>query len=503
MARRHVLAIDQGTTGTTVLVVGDDGRVAGSAHTEFPQHYPRPGWVEHDPADIWRSVVDVAYGALADAGVTASELAGVGITNQRETTVMWDRATGEPVHNAIVWQDRRTAGMCRRLAAEGAEPLFRQRTGLLLDAYFSGTKISWLLDNVDGLRSRAENGEIAFGTVDSWLIWKLTGGRVHATDATNASRTLLMDLAGVAWDPELCDLLKVPQEVLPDIRPSGGDYGETDADAFLGVTLPIAGVLGDQQSALFAQACFEPGQAKNTYGTGSFVLMHTGNEPHPGTERVVATCAGQQEGEPAEYALEGSIFVTGAAVQWLRDGLGIISDAAETEPLAASLDGNDDVWFVPALVGLGAPDWDSYARGTLIGVTRGTTKAHLARATLESIAYQTRDVVDAMEQESGQALSELRADGGASANGWLMQFQADVLGVPVDVPEIIETTSLGAGYVAGLRTGVFADREALQRTRRTAHRYEPRMSADERDSLHGRWREAVERSANWAREEAE
>lgn len=502
MARRHVLAIDQGTTGTKVLIVRDDGGVAGRAYAEFPQHYPRPGWVEHDPGDIWRSVVDVAYDALADAGVTASELAGVGITNQRETTIMWDRSTGEPVHNAIVWQDRRTAAMCRRLAADGAEPIFRERTGLLLDAYFSGTKIAWLLDNVDGLRARAERGEIAFGTVDTWLIWKLTGGRVHATDVTNASRTLLMNLREVAWDPDLCDLLKVPREVLPDIRPSGGDYGETDPAAFLGEPLPIAGVLGDQQSALFAQACFEPGQAKNTYGTGSFVLMHTGNEPHPGTEKVVATAANQEQGKPVEYALEGSIFVTGAAVQWLRDGLGIIREAAETEALAAGLDGNDDVWFVPALVGLGAPDWDPSARGTLIGVTRGTTRAHLARATLEAIAYQTRDVVDAMVAESGQDLSELRADGGASENGWLMQFQADILGVPVDVPEVVETTSLGAGYVAGLRTGVFADRDALQRSRRTACRYEPRMSRDERDAQHARWREAVRRAAGWTREEA-
>jgi len=502
MPRRHVLAIDQGTTGTKVLVIGDDGRVTGSAQTEFRQYYPQPGWVEHDPADIWRSVVDVSYDALADAGVTASELAGIGITNQRETTVLWDRETGEPVHNAIVWQDRRTAAMCERLTADGADTLFRERTGLLLDAYFSGTKIAWLLDHVDGLRARAEAGQIAFGTVDSWLIWKLTGGRVHATDVTNASRTLLMDLAGVRWDEELCDVLRVPPSVLPQIRPSAADYGDTDAEAFLGVGIPIAGVLGDQQSALFAQACFEPGQAKNTYGTGSFVLQHTGTEPHAGTERLVATVACQEEGKPVEYALEGSIFVTGAAVQWLRDELGIIREAAETEALAASLDSNDDVWFVPALTGLGAPYWDPYARGTLLGATRGTSRAHLARAVLESIAYQARDVVDAMEVESGQRLTELRADGGASNNSWLMQFQADILGVPVDVPEVVETTSLGAGYLAGLYTGVFADRDELQRTRRTARRYEPKMSDEQRDRLHGRWREAVGRASGWARKDS-
>jgi glycerol kinase len=502
MTGRHILAIDQGTTGTKALVVADDGTVVSSRSSEFQQFYPHPGWVEHDPEQIWRSVIETAEAALHDARVRPGELAGIGITNQRETTVAWERGSGLPVHRAIVWQDRRTAGMCRRLAESGAEPVFREKTGLLLDAYFSGTKIAWLLGNVPGLRKRAEAGEIAVGTIDSWLVSKLTAGRAHLTDVTNASRTLLMNLAGLDWDDELRELLQVPREVLPEIRPSSQVYGETDPGAFLGAAVPIAGILGDQQAALFAQACFEPGQAKNTYGTGSFVLVNTGKQPRLGSGKLVATAAFGIEGQPTEYALEGSIFVTGAAVQWLRDDLGLISDAAETEALAASLDGNDDVWFVPALVGLGAPEWDPQARGTLLGVTRGTGRAHLARAVLESEAYQTRDVVEVMNAESGQPVTELRADGGGAVNGWLMQFQADILGVPVDVPTVTETTSLGSAYVAGLATGVFADRGELQRARQTAHRYEPAMSADQRDALHARWREAVRRAARWAREEA-
>lgn len=501
MSNGHVLAIDQGTSGSTVLVVDPDGQVVGKAQQEFRQYYPRPGWVEHDPEEIWDNVSDTVAKALDDSGVRVADLAALGITNQRETTVLWDRRTGRPVHNAIVWQDRRTAGMCQRLAAAGADQLFRDRSGLLLDAYFSGTKIAWLLDNVEGLRARAERGEIAFGTIDSWVIWNLTGGEVHVTDPTNASRTLLMDLAKVAWDDELCDTLGVPRELLPEIKPSGAMHGETDPYAFHRARVPIAGILGDQQSALFAQGCFEEGQAKNTYGTGSFVLQHTGTEPHPGQDKVIATAASQIEGQRTEYALEGSIFVTGAAVQWLRDELGIIREAAETEDLAASLDDNADVWFVPALVGLGAPHWDPRARGTLLGVTRGTTRAHLARAVLESIAYQTRDVTEAMRAESGRSLPELRADGGAAVNGWLMQFQSDILGVPVDVPEVIETTSLGSAYLAGLVTRVWSDRADLRAKRRTAHRYEPRMHADLREELYARWGEALERARNWAREE--
>jgi glycerol kinase len=496
---RYVLAIDQGTTGNKALLIAPDGRVAGSGGGEFPQRYPRPGWIEHDPAEIWSGVLAACEAALRDAGARRSEIAAVGVTNQRETTVIWDRQTGEPVHNAIVWQDRRTAGMCARLAAEGADDTFRERTGLLLDAYFSGTKIAWLLDHVDGLRGRAEAGKLAFGTMDSWLVHRLTGGRVHATDATNASRTLLMDLARVEWDPELCDLLGVPPEMLPEIQPSAHVYAETDPDQFLGIEVPIAAILGDQQSALFAQGCFSPGETKNTYGTGSFVLGHTGATPRTAGRELIATVAEQAEDGATSYALEGSIFVTGAAVQWLRDGLGIIREAAETEGLAASLAGNEDVWFVPALSGLGAPSWDPYARGTLLGATRGTGRAHLARAVLESIAYQTRDVAEAMARESGETPSELRVDGGASVNDWLMQFQADMLGIPVDVAAEPETTSLGSAYLAGLVTGVYSDREQIRNMRQTRRHVEPTMSADQREVLYARWQEALARARGWAR----
>jgi glycerol kinase len=493
----HLLAIDQGTTGTTVLVVSPEGEVSGSAHAEIPQHFPRPGWVEHDPEEIWASVVEVSKAAMVDAGVVAADLAGLGITNQRETTLAWDKASGRPVHNAIVWQDRRTADRCEALTSQGLGDLIRRRTGLLIDPYFSATKLGWLLDNLDGLRLRAERGEIAFGNVDSWLLWKLTGGALHATDATNASRTMLMDLNKVAWDEELCRLLGVPMSVLPTIEPSQHLYGETTASVF-GAAVPIGGVIGDQQSSLFAQGCFEAGQTKNTYGTGSFVLQHTGNTPRMADGRLIATMACTGAGNPPEYALEGSIFVTGAAIQWLRDGLGLIAEAAETEALAAGLSGNDDVWFVPALTGLGAPLWDPHARGTVVGITRGTTRAHLARAALESIAYQTRDVVEVMTEETGHGLAELRVDGGASRNGWLMQFQADLLGVPVVVAPVPDTTSLGSAYAAGIAVGVWADRRELRRAQRSGVRYEPSMSADCSDQLYRRWGMALDRARGWA-----
>lgn len=496
---KFVLAIDQGTTGNKVLLIDEDGRVVGGASEEFDQHYPHPGWVEHDPNVIWDSVIAATERALRDAGVRRSEIAALGITNQRETTVLWDRRSREPVHRALVWQDRRTADMCRRLTDDGYDEMIRERTGLLIDAYFSGTKIAWLLEKVDGLRDRARRGEIAFGTMDTWLIDRLTGGEVHATDATNASRTMLMDLHDVEWDDELCELLGVPQEMLPQIVPSGHVVGETDPDHFLGISVPIAGILGDQQSALFAQGCFEPGDIKNTYGTGSFVLEHTGDRPLTDQDRLVATIAAQRRDGTVEYALEGSIFVTGAAVQWLRDGLGVISSAGETAELAGSLDDNEDVWFVPALTGLGAPRWDPYARGTLLGATRGTTRAHLARAVLESIAYQTRDVIDEMAEQTERP-EMLRADGGASANDWLMQFQADILGCAVDVPEVQETTSLGSAYLAGLVCDIYADRDELRRIRRTRTCFEPQMSRDERDALQARWHEALERAGGWARE---
>lgn len=494
----HVLAIDQGTTGSTALVLDPGAEVVGRASAEFAQHYPRPGWVEHDPDELWRSVQDVAAAALADAGVAAGDLAAIGITNQRETVVLWDRSTGDPVAPAIVWQDRRTAGVCAELRAAGLERFVRARTGLVIDPYFSGTKVAWSLDHVEGLRARAEAGEIAFGTVDSWLLHRMTGGRVHATDPTNASRTMLFDIRRMAWDPELLDLLRVPAAVLPEVRPSTGVAGETDPAAFLGAAVPVAGVLGDQQAALFAQGCHRAGQAKNTYGTGSFVLLHTGGEVLADASTMLSTVAAPGEGGAAAYALEGPVFVTGAAVQWLRDQLGIIASAAETEALAASVDSTGDVAFVPALTGLGAPWWDPDARGTILGLTRGTGRAELCRAALESIALLCRDVIEAMQRDSGMRIPELRVDGGAVANGWLMQFQADVLGVPVDVPEQIESTSLGSGLAAGLAVGVWTDLAELAQVRRSARRFEPQMGADEREARVARWHEAVERCRGWA-----
>ncbi len=500
---KPVVAIDQGTTGTTVLILDEQAQVRGRGYREFTQYFPRPGWVEHDPQEIWSVTAGVVEQALADAKVRAKDVAAIGITNQRETTVLWDRATGEPVHRAIVWQDRRTKPLCDRLTADGYADVVREKTGLVLDPYFAGTKVAWLLENVDGLRSRAERGELAFGTIDSWLLYKLTGGRLHATDVTNASRTLLLDIGKVAWDEQLLAAMDIPAQVLPEVRPSSQVYAETEPSAFFGAAVPVAGAIGDQQAALFAQGCFEQGTAKNTYGTGSFVLMNTGRDQITDQRVLLRTIAYGLEGRPVEYALEGSILVTGSAVQWLRDELKIIDNAAETEALAASLESNDDVWFVPALAGLGAPHWDPAARGVLIGLTRGTTRAHVARAVLESIAWSTKDVIDAMQRESGVHLQELRVDGGATANRWLMQFQSDVLNLPLDVPENTETTALGSGYLAGLATGVYADRGELAQLRRTKVRYEPRMdrmNVVTRHRLHERWSEAVSHARHWARE---
>lgn len=500
MTERYVLAIDQGTTGTTVLILDHGGAVRGRSYSEFTQHYPRPGWVEHDAGEIWDVTLRVARDALTDAGLGPGQLVAVGITNQRETTVLWDRRTGRPVAPAIVWQDRRTASLTDELRERGAEDLVRARTGLVLDPYFSGTKIRWLLDHVDGLRGRAERGELAFGTVDSWLIWKLTGGRVHATDRTNASRTMLYNIHDLRWDPQLLELLHVPEPLLPEALPSAHVYGETDPAEFLGASVPIAGVAGDQHAALFGQACYDRGLVKGTYGTGSFILMNTGRDAIPSREGLLTTIAWSLGDEPVEYALEGSVFVTGSAVQWLRDGLGIIEAAAETEGLARSLESNEGVYFVPALAGLGAPHWDPYARGTLLGMTRGTTRAHVARAALEAIAYQTRDVVEVMQRDSGMSVPELRADGGAVANGFLMQFQADLLGVPVEVPEITETTAVGAAYLAGLASGFWEGREDLQRRWKLGARYTPRVREPEREALYARWLQAVERAKGWAHE---
>ncbi len=482
-----ILAIDQGTTGTTCLVFDEAGQIAGRAYSEFAQHFPRPGWVEHDANEIWEITRRVGHGALADAGIGGGDLAGIGITNQRETVVAWDPHTGEPIHNALVWQDRRTAARCDELVEAGHTELVRERTGLVIDPYFSGTKIEWLLRNVSGA-DRA-----AFGTIDSWLVHKLCGE--HITDLTNASRTMLFDIRELRWDPELCDLLGVDPSSLPDPRGSSEVYGTTSE---FGGEVAVAGIAGDQQAALFGQACHAPGDAKNTYGTGSFVLLNTGpTSPHP-VEGLLATIAWGMGGTTT-YALEAAVFVTGAAVQWLRDGLGLIESAAETEEIAASLDGNDGVYFVPALTGLGSPYWDPYARGTIVGLTRGTGRAQIVRAALEAIAYQTVDAVRAQEAASGEALSALRADGGAVANGWLMQFQADVLGVPVIVPEIAETTALGAAYLAGIATGLW-DTDGVAGMWRQRASYEPRFSEDERSSLLERWHDAVSRSRGWARD---
>ena len=479
-----ILAIDQGTTGTTCLVFDEDGRIVGRAYAEFAQHFPRPGWVEHDAAEIWQTVRDVGRGALADAGIEGGDLSAIGITNQRETVVAWDRDSGEPIHRALVWQDRRTADRCEELKREGFEDLVRERTGLVVDPYFSGTKIEWLLRNVDG----AERAR--FGTIDSWLVHRLCGQ--HVTDLSNASRTMLFDIRKGAWDPELCDTLGVDPASLAEPRGSAEVYGTTSE---FGGEVPVAGIGGDQQAALFGQACLRPGDAKNTYGTGSFVLLNTGTEAPDPVEGLLATVAWGLGGETT-YALEASVFVTGAAVQWLRDGLGLIESAAETEELAAGLESNDDVYFVPALTGLGSPYWDPYARGALLGITRGTGRAQIVRATLESIAYQTVDAVRAQEAASGEALRALRADGGAVENAWLMQFQADVLGAPVTVPEISETTALGAAYLAGVATGLW-DLDAVTSMWRERVSYEPRMSDDERESLLARWHRAVERSRSW------
>jgi glycerol kinase len=474
-----ILAIDQGTSGTTCIVFDEQGRPCGRAYSEFEQHFPRPGWVEHDAAEIWEVTRGVAAKALAEAGIDGADLAGIGITNQRETIVAWEPDTAEPLHRALVWQDRRTAARCDELKAAGREPLFRERTGLVIDPYFSGTKIEWLV------KEGGVDPNAAFGTIDSWLVKKLTGR--HVTDYTNASRTLLFDIRRLAWDEELCDVLGVVPQSLPEPLPSAHVYGETSE---FGGSVPVAGIAGDQQAALYGQACHSPGLGKNTYGTGSFVLENAG-ESAPDAEEGLLTTVAWGVADRVDYALEAAIFVTGAAVQWLRDGLGIIDAAEETEALARSLDSNDGVYFVPALTGLGSPHWDPYARGTIVGLTRGNGRAHLARAALESIAYQTVDAVRAMEAASGIALEELKADGGAVVNEWLMQFQADVLGVPVVVPEVSETTALGAAYLAGVAVAEWTE-EDVRGMWREAARYEPKMSADERETLLAEWQMAMD-----------
>jgi glycerol kinase len=494
--KSYILVIDQGTTGSAALLFDDSGQVVSSADREIRQIYPQPGWVEHDPVEIFQTSLAVAKEAMQQAGVTAAQVKGLGITNQRETTVVWDRHTGKPVSNAVVWQCRRTAPICEELKEQGmAEPI-RDKTGLLVDAYFSGTKLRWILDNVPDGQRRAQQGDFLFGTIDSWLVWNLTGGAVHITDYSNASRTMLFNINTLQWDKELLAQMDIPEAVLPKAMPSSQIYGETTAGLLGDARVPVAGIAGDQQAALFGQACYEAGMAKNTYGTGSFILLNTGEKPIPSEKGLITTVAWGLGGK-VSYAMEGSVFITGAAVQWLRDGLHLIKTAGDSEELAKSVPDNGGVYFVPAFVGLGAPYWDMYARGVIVGLTRGTTGGHLARATLEAIAYQVRDVADAMGAEAGLKLPLLRVDGGGTANSLMMQFQADILGIPIQPATIAETTSLGAAYLAGLAVGLWRDTAQLSQMWKAAGTYEPKMSADQRETLYAGWKRAVERARGW------
>jgi glycerol kinase len=499
---RYVLALDQGTTSSRAIVFDESGQPVASAQREFPQHYPEPGWVEHDPQDIWRSQRDVAREALRNAALKAEDLVACGISNQRETTLLWDRQTGEPLHRAIVWQDRRTAAQCAELKAAGAESLVRERTGLVIDPYFSGTKLAWLLDNIPGARGRAERGELAFGTVDTWLAWNLSQSRVHVTDPSNASRTMLFNIHSGDWDEELLRLLRVPRAILPEVYPSAHAFGMI-APSILGAAVPITGIAGDQQAALFGQGCHQPGMAKNTYGTGCFMLLHTGGKVVNSRHGLLGTAAAQlghaRDARDAdkEYALEGSVFIAGAVVQWMRDELGFFSASSKVEALAASVLDSGGVYVVPAFAGLGAPHWDPQARGAVLGLTRGSSRAHIARAALESIAYQSAELLEAMQKDAGDTLSELRVDGGATANDLLMQFQADILGVPVVRPKVTETTALGAAYLAGLTVDVWQSREQIAAQWRMDRSFEPRMSRDQAASLMARWHKAVERTRRW------
>jgi glycerol kinase len=488
-----ILALDQGTTSSRAIVFDHDGSVVASAQKEFRQIFPKPGWVEHDPAEIWATQLHTANEAIGKAGRTASDIAAIGITNQRETTVVWDRDTGTPIHDAIVWQDRRTAAACDRLKARGLAPLIKRKTGLVVDAYFSGTKVEWLLRNVPGARAKAKAGKLAFGTIDTWLVWHLTGGRVHVTDPSNASRTMLFNLRTGDWDDELLKVFGVPRSMLPEVHSSSEIYGET---ALLGGSIPIAGIAGDQQAALFGQACTQPGMVKNTYGTGCFMLMNTGTKAITSKNNLLTTVA-WRVGNRTEYALEGSIFIAGAVVQWLRDGLGIIKSSSEVEALASQVTDPEGVYLVPAFAGLGAPHWDQYARGLVAGVTRGTTAAHIARAALEGIAFQVADVLRAMEADAKIKLNELRVDGGASANNLLMQFQSNLLGVPVVRPKVTETTALGAAYLAGLAVGYWKDQKQIAAQWQMDRRFTPAMKSAERKRLDAGWRKALDRARRW------
>lgn len=499
IVKKYILALDQGTTTSRALLFDGDARIVAAAQKEFAQIYPHPGWVEHDPREIWGTQSGVAREVLEKAGAAPREVAAIGIANQRETALVWERESGRPIANAIVWQCRRTASDCDALKERGLAGMIAERTGLVIDAYFSGTKVKWLLDRVPGARERAARGELLFGTVDTWLIWNLTRGRVHVTDYTNASRTMLFNIRELKWDLDILKELSIPPEMLPGVKPTGHVYGCTDPGTFGGAEIPIAAAAGDQQSALFGQGCFSPGTAKNTYGTGCFMLMHTGSKPVPSRKGLLSTIAWSL-GDRVEYALEGSIFVAGAAVQWLRDELRVVRQAEETEELALRVPDTNGVYVVPAFVGLGAPYWDMYARGAILGLTRGAKMEHLVRATLESVAYQTRDVLEAMEEDSGITLKELKVDGGASANNFLMQFQADILGVPVHRPHITETTALGAACLAGLTVGFWQDREEIAGKLKAERVFEPAMPQTEREKLYAGWKKAVSRSLNWAEE---
>ncbi|MBK8674172.1 MAG: glycerol kinase GlpK [Bacteroidetes bacterium] len=495
MEKKYILSLDQGTTSSRAILFDKDANIIASAQKEFTQIFPKPGWVEHDPIEIWYSQIDVAREAVALANIKPEEIAGIGITNQRETTVLWDKQTGKPIYNAIVWQDRRTAEYCDELKSKGLEPYIKENTGLVADAYFSGTKVRWILENIEGARRKAEEGNLCFGTIDSWLIYNLSGREIHATDYSNASRTLLYNIIDLKWDEKLLSELNIPKSILPEVKSSSGIFGYTSPAVFFDLEIPICGVAGDQQSALFGQACFEPGTAKNTYGTGCFMLMNTGTERVVSKSGLLTTIAWGID-DKIEYALEGSVFIAGAALQWLRDGLKIIDSAPDSEYFAMKVKDTEGVYVVPAFAGLGAPYWDMYARGAIFGLTRGTKKAHLIRATLESLAYQTSDVLEAMEKDANIKLRSLRVDGGASANNLLMQFQADILNVEVERPKVIETTALGAAYLAGLAIG-FYSKEQISKERKKDSIFEPRMALEKREKLLRGWKKAVQRSMDW------
>ncbi len=496
MEKKYIMALDEGTTSCRTILFDHDSNIVATAQNEFTQYFPQPGWVEHNPNEIWSTQVGTMSAVIAEAGIDPNEIAAIGITNQRETTVVWDRTTGQPVYNAIVWQSRQTMDICDELKAKGLSDIFHKKTGLLIDAYFAGTKVKWILDNIEGAREKAEKGDLLFGTIDTWLVWKLTGGKAHVTDYSNASRTLMFNIRTLQWDDELLEYLTIPKSMLPEVKPSSEVYGLTVPSVTQGVEIPVAGMAGDQQAALFGQACFKAGMAKNTYGTGGFMLMNTGSQLYDSKNGLVTTIAWGLDGE-VEYALEGSVFVCGSAIQWLRDGLKILDSAPDSEYYANKVKDNDGVYVVPAFVGLGAPYWDMKARGGIFGITRGTTKNHIIRATIEALGYQTKDVLDAMQADSGIKLESLKVDGGAVANNLMMQFQSDLLNVPVDRPKVVETTALGASYLAGLAVGFWKSKDELVKNWQIDRRFEPNMDDAKRKELYLGWLKAVRRTMNW------